>query len=539
MKITSIITLLTLLAVGANAQQKVIPLYPGAAPGSEDWNWSEGVTYNNQYNTQKVYNVTRPTLTAFLPDPAIATGTAVIICPGGSFTTLNVTMEGSDEAKWFNQHGVAAFVLKYRVMHSFTDDPIKELAERRTKKDYTDEVTKIVYLGIADARNAVAYVREHAAEYGVSPQRVGIMGFSAGGTLAAATAYGYTAANKPDFVVPIYPFFPEKLQTAIAADAPPMFLAAATDDELGLAPHSVEIYSKWIASKHPAELHMYAKGGHCFGSRRQDIPTDTWMERFGDWLDLEGFLSPIDPKIKSPKQRAIDDENNHKNWEAGFHKDWANIKRYQADNEKVPAPAPGEKRVVYMGDSITDFWLGADPDFWKGKSYYNRGISGQTTTQMLVRFRDDVIDLKPSVVVILAGINDIAENNGPIKLEEIFGNIKSMAILAREANIKVVLSSTLPAFAFPWKPTMQPAPKVMALNAMIKDFAVKNHMVYLDYFSAMADERNGLPTNLAKDGVHPTLAGYKIMEPLAEKAIAESLTQHSPKERALRSKSHK
>jgi lysophospholipase L1-like esterase len=142
---------------------------------------------------------------------------------------------------------------------------------------------------------------------------------------------------------------------------------------------------------------------------------------------------------------------------------------------------------------------------------------------MLVRFRDDVINLKPAVVVILAGINDIAENNGPIKLEAVFGNIQSMALLAKAAGIKVVLSSVLPAFDFPWRPGKEPAPKVIQLNAMIKNFADKNHMVYLDYFSTMADDRNGLPKSLSGDGVHPTLAGYKVMEPLAEKAIAEAL----------------
>jgi lysophospholipase L1-like esterase len=377
-------------------------------------------------------------------------------------------------------------------------------------------------LAVADARAALTYVREHAAEYGVSPQRVGIMGFSAGGTLAGATAFNYTAANKPDFDAPIYGYVPPGLLTKIADDAPPMFIAAATDDQLGLAPHSVELYNKWTASKHSAELHMYAQGGHGFGMRKQNLPTDNWIERFGDWLDLKGFLKPIDPKVKSPKERAEQDVINRQKWEDGFHKDWANIKRYQAANEKVIASAPDPKSVVYMGDSITDFWLGKDRPFWNDKPYYNRGISGQTTTQMLVRFRDDVINLKPGAVVILAGINDIAQNNGPIKLEDVFGNIQSMALLAKAANIKVVLCSVLPAFAFPWRPGMEPAQQVIRLNAMIKEFADANKMIYVDYFNAMADERKGLPKNLAADGVHPTVEGYRIMEPLVEKGIAEA-----------------
>ena len=203
--------------------------------------------------------------------------------------------------------------------------------------------------------------------------------------------------------------------------------------------------------------------------------------------------------------------------------DWANIRKYEKANSKVVPPAKGEKRVVWMGDSITDFWISNDSSFFSGKPYFDRGISGQTTGQMLVRFREDVINLKPAVVVILAGINDIAENNGPSKLEDVFGNIVSMAELAKANKIKVVLSSITPAFSFPWRKTIDPVQKVTALNEMIKDYADKNNMVYLDYFTAMADERRGLPVNLSKDGVHPNLEGYKIMEPLAEKAIAAAL----------------
>lgn len=207
-----------------------------------------------------------------------------------------------------------------------------------------------------------------------------------------------------------------------------------------------------------------------------------------------------------------------------FHQDWANTKRYEAANQQLQRSGSQQpKGAVYMGDSITDFWIKNDSTFFYGKDYYDRGISGQTTTQMLVRFRQDVINLNPKVVIILAGINDIAENSGPIKLEDVFGNIKSMAILAKAAGIKVVLSSVLPAYSFPWRPEMSPAEKVIRLNNMIKEYAVKNKIVYLDYFTAMADQRNGLPLSLSADGVHPNLAGYKIMEPLAEKAIAEAL----------------
>jgi lysophospholipase L1-like esterase len=203
--------------------------------------------------------------------------------------------------------------------------------------------------------------------------------------------------------------------------------------------------------------------------------------------------------------------------------DWANLNKYKGENKKLGAPMSKEKRIVFMGNSITEGWVSSDPDFFKRKPYVGRGISGQTTPQMLVRFRQDVIDLQPSVVVILAGTNDIAGNTGPTTLEDIMGNIASMAELARANKIRVVLSSVLPVFDYPWKPGLQPAEKIFTLNKMIKEYAHKNKMVYLDYHSAMADDQKGMKKELADDGVHPTLAGYKIMEPLAEKAIAAAL----------------
>jgi lysophospholipase L1-like esterase len=205
--------------------------------------------------------------------------------------------------------------------------------------------------------------------------------------------------------------------------------------------------------------------------------------------------------------------------------DWSNLKRYAAENKALKPVAHHEHRVVFMGNSITEGWLKTDSSFFANKPYINRGISGQTTPQMLLRFRQDVIDLKPSVVVILAGINDIAENTGPTTLEAIYGNIVSMAQLAKANNIKVVLCSVLPAYAFPWRPALLPAEKVIALNRMIKAYAIKEKLPYVDYFSAMVDERKGLDKRYTNDEVHPTLAGYKVMAPLAEQAIKEVLNK--------------
>ncbi len=204
--------------------------------------------------------------------------------------------------------------------------------------------------------------------------------------------------------------------------------------------------------------------------------------------------------------------------------DWANLNRYKAANAKLKSTTTNEQRVVFMGNSITEAWVSMSPGFFKENPYIGRGISGQTTPQMLVRFRADVIDLKPKVVVILAGTNDIAGNTGPMTLEMIFGNLKSMAELARANGIAVVLSSVLPVYDYPWKPGLEPAQKIVKLNAMIKAYAKAQGMVYLDYFTPMADDRDGLKKSLGDDGVHPNKTGYNIMEPLAQKAITRALT---------------
>lgn len=203
--------------------------------------------------------------------------------------------------------------------------------------------------------------------------------------------------------------------------------------------------------------------------------------------------------------------------------DWANLGRFKDENAKLGAPTYGEIRVVFMGNSITEGWGNLSPDFFEGKAYINRGISGQTTPQMLVRFRPDVINLDPAVVVILAGTNDIAGNTGPSTLKMIADNIFSMAELAKANGIKVVLCSVLPAFDYPWKPGLEPAEKIVTLNGMIKSYADSNGIVYLDYFSAMANKQKGLMAEFTGDGVHPNKAGYMMMGPLAEKAIAKAL----------------
>lgn len=201
--------------------------------------------------------------------------------------------------------------------------------------------------------------------------------------------------------------------------------------------------------------------------------------------------------------------------------DWPNLARYREANSKTTPPSEGESRVVFMGDSITDAWPRKMPEFFAANPYIGRGISGQTSPQMLLRFRQDVIALKPKVVVILAGTNDLAANTGPITPEETLGNIISMVELAKANGIKVVLSSVLPATNFGWKKDSgNPAERIIAMNVMIRGYAEKHGCVYLDYHSAMANEEQGLKKEYAEDSVHPNKAGYGAMAPLAEKAIA-------------------
>lgn len=285
-----IIFLLLFSAFAANAQ-KVIPLYQGKAAGSENWNWDEKEMFSETFQTQVVYNVSQPTLTVYAPDKALANGTAMIVCPGGGFHTLSINSEGIEVAKWLNSKGITAFVLKYRLVKSETDDPVKELFPLFNNRKKLDSINApVVTLAIADGLAAIQYAREHAAEYNIEKNKIGIIGFSAGGTVAAGTVYNSKENNRPNFAAPIYAYTGALKNTAVPVDAPPLFIAAASDDQLGLAPNSVQTYSNWLAAGKSAELHIYSKGGHGFGMRKLNLPVESWIERFGDWLKLQDLL---------------------------------------------------------------------------------------------------------------------------------------------------------------------------------------------------------------------------------------------------------
>ena len=292
------------------AQQKVIQLYEGPAPGSESWTWTEAENDNNLWKTRVVYNVSKPTLTVFQPEEGKANGTAVIIAPGGAFHALSIDSEGFDVAKWLVEKGVTCFVLKYRIARSLTTDPVKEVTDKWNKKEFGEENAVVIPMGIADGREAIAYVRKHADEFNVIPSRIGIMGFSAGGTVTSGTLFNYTRENRPDFAAPIYPYFPKTMIGTIGKDAPPLFILAASNDGLNLAPHSVDLYSAWLSANMDAEIHMYARGDHGFGMRTQNIPTDKWIERFGEWLEVQGLLKAPDPALKPYLRKEFESAGN-------------------------------------------------------------------------------------------------------------------------------------------------------------------------------------------------------------------------------------
>lgn len=277
-----------LVAFYSNAQT-VIPLYNGAAPGSENWNWDE--TQIKADIGAIVMDVVHPTLTAYVP--ANPNGTAVIIAPGGAFHVLAFDHEGTEVAKRLNAKGITAFVLKYRVVHNDPAHPENSIGTLMATKNFKklDSLNApVVPLAMQDGLTAVKYVRQHAAEYKIDPNKIGFMGFSAGGTVTMCVVYNATDESRPNFVAPIYAYEGAIIGSTVPSAKTPIFVAAASDDDLGLATHSVHIYLKWLEAKQPAELHMYEQGKHGFGTKTYGLPVDSWMDRFADWLTMQGLI---------------------------------------------------------------------------------------------------------------------------------------------------------------------------------------------------------------------------------------------------------
>jgi acetyl esterase/lipase len=273
-------------------QPAVITLWPVGAPGSEAWLQREQETYlPSPYDVKVVRNIAQPTLTAYLPAPAVANGTAVIICPGGAFHFLSIESEGTEVAHWLCTRGVAAFVLKYRVLQTeaYDEDFVKQMREIFLNREKLGERMKQAEpLAIADGKQAIKVVRKRAAEWGIVADQIGMLGFSAGGAVTVGAALQYDEESRPNFVAPIYTA-PFGTAIAVPADAPSLFMVLASDDPL-VAEASLPLYSAWRGAGHLAELHIYAQGGHGFGMKKQGLPSDHWIDRFADWLQSQGDL---------------------------------------------------------------------------------------------------------------------------------------------------------------------------------------------------------------------------------------------------------
>jgi acetyl esterase/lipase len=283
----AILCLLAVAIVARAEDHPEIPLYPGVAPGSEDWTQKE-VDYANAWDQKKmVRNVVRPTLTAYFPGPTKANGTAVIVAPGGAFRFHSWQNEGTDVAEWLVARGVTAFVLKYRLLDTGAsqEEFVKNKGAAVKRPDGAPPLD-IAALATEDGRQAIRLVRGRAKEWRLQPNRIGIMGFSAGGVVASGAAMKYDEQSRPDFAAPIYGAAP---QAEVPKDAPPIFLLCAGDDK-GASPGCLRLYTDWRGAGRQAELHVYAKGGHGFGMAKRGLPIDHWIERFGEWMEGQGLM---------------------------------------------------------------------------------------------------------------------------------------------------------------------------------------------------------------------------------------------------------
>ncbi len=283
-----LLILLTFLSTTMLIQaQEIVELSINEENQMSIWKGDEKDYFSEIWQTQVVTNVSKPTMEIFRPDSAIANGTSVVICPGGGLYALSINSEGNDVAKWLTQQGVTAFVLKYRLVPT-EEDAVQQLSVDGA--EVPEKAKKVLPLSVEDALNAIDYVRTNANSFGINPDKVGLMGFSAGGAVTMAATYSAEEKNKPNFIAPVYAWMEIVPDSEVPVDAPPAFIVCASDDPLRLAPASVKLYSDWLMKGKIAELHMYAKGGHGFGMRKQNLPSDTWIERFGEWLTVMGWM---------------------------------------------------------------------------------------------------------------------------------------------------------------------------------------------------------------------------------------------------------
>jgi acetyl esterase/lipase len=275
---------LTPLVLNCAAAQTKIKLYSGKAPGSESWNWQEAFV-NPEGGMRIMYNIVEPELLVYPAPKEKANGTAVIVAPGGAFHILSIDNEGIDVAKWLNEKGITAFVIKYRLVHIINNNPFQQLQPLMSDFKKLDEINApVVEMAKNDGIAAMKYVRENAGSYNVDPKKIGFMGFSAGGTVTMSVMMSAPQELKPNFAAPIYLYKNAVLGNEMPKAITPMFIAVATDDQLGFVPHSIALYNEWFGAKQPVELHIYDKGGHGFGIAKKKTSSDNWTDDFENWL---------------------------------------------------------------------------------------------------------------------------------------------------------------------------------------------------------------------------------------------------------------
>ena len=266
---------------------------PHETPPNVEWDGGQKEYFSDIWQTQVVTNVSTPTMEVFASE--IPNGTSVIVAPGGGLYALSIESEGNLVAQWLAERGITAFVLKYRLVPTGADGVQEITQEGATNPmQIMQRVAPVLPFSVQDGLNAIDHVRSNAEKYGLDPNKIGFMGFSAGGAVTMGVAYNYNEKNRPNFLVPVYPWTTAQPVQPVPQDAPPMLIICATDDPLGLAAGSIELYSSWLKENKTVGLHMYSKGGHGFGMKQQNLPSDDWIQQFYDWWEVEIKLGNLD-----------------------------------------------------------------------------------------------------------------------------------------------------------------------------------------------------------------------------------------------------
>ncbi|MGD8808262.1 MAG: GDSL-type esterase/lipase family protein [Gammaproteobacteria bacterium] len=544
---------------------QVIPLWPDSPPGADGFAVQP---LPADWPSVFVRNVDRPALHVFVPESP--DGRAVLAIPGGAYQFVSVSNEGVDLAARLTPLGITVFVLTYRLPGEGWD------------------ARSVVPL--QDAQRAMRVIRAQAGSFSIDPDTVAVLGFSAGGHLAASLATrfderAYATIDATDrlsarpaaagLVYPVVTMFEQwthalsrelllgpspslsdisraSAELNVDAATPPVFIVHAIDDRAVPVENSIRLMEALREAGRPVEAHLLQEGGHAFGVGFPATPSAQWPDLFDAWWNrlapetgaaaystpVGVVAAPCAPQAEpSPALAALLAElffeprtltsadlerlethpdlialnRARRQYSA---QDWAGLCRYSAANDQLLASGQ-RTRVVFIGDSITENWTAADPAFFSS-GVVGRGIGGQTTPQILLRLRADVVSLQPDVVHILAGTNDVAGNTGPVGPQDVRNNIISMVEIARANGIDVILGSIPPAAAFSWRPDVDPVPVIAALNDWLRDYAAQAGIGYVDYFTALAGPNGELRADLGNDGVHPNRDGYAVMRELVE-----------------------